>query len=97
MKTILTVIVSLTVAVFLVQPAMASDMPDGAKIFSQKCKMCHALDRKKMGPSLNSMSANAEVLHAVITDGRKRMPKFGKKLSVEQIDALVEFIQAKKL
>ncbi|MDQ7005023.1 MAG: cytochrome c [Ghiorsea sp.] len=97
MKAILTAITSLTVAVFLVQPATASDMPDGAKIFSQKCKMCHAIDKKKVGPAVQAMNADAEVLRTTITDGRKRMPKFGKKLSTEQIDALVEFIQTQKL
>lgn len=88
---------TLAVAAFLAQPALASDMPDGAKIFSQKCKMCHALDRKKVGPAVKMMNADAEVLRTTITDGKKRMPKFGKKLSSEQIDALVLYIQAQKI
>ncbi len=81
---------------FFATPAFSSDAADGAKLFNKKCKMCHAVDKKKVGPAVQSMSADAEVLRAVITHGRKRMPKFGSKLSSEQIDALVAYIQSMK-
>ena len=75
--------------------ALASDAPDGAKLFNKKCKMCHAMDKKKMGPAVNTMNSDAEALRSAITDGKKRMPKFGHKFSADEIDALVMFIQAK--
>ena len=78
------------------QVAIASDMPDGAKIFSKKCKMCHAMDKKKVGPAASAMNSDAEALRFAIANGQKRMPKFGHKLSGEEIDALVVFIQAQK-
>ena len=78
------------------QVGIASDMPDSAKIFSKKCKMCHAMDKKKVGPAVSAMNSDAEALRSAITNGQKRMPKFGHKLSGEEIDALVVFIQAQK-
>lgn len=77
------------------QSALASDI-DGSKLFSSKCKMCHKIDKKKMGPAVKDMSKDPAVLKAVITDGRKMMPTYGKKLSGDQIDALVVFIQSKQ-
>lgn len=73
--------------------ASYADAADGAKLFKSKCKMCHSLDKKKMGPAVKSMVTDAAALHTIITDGRKMMPKFGKKLDAEQIDSLVAYIQ----
>ena len=79
------------------QVGIASDMPDGAKIFSKKCKMCHAIGKRKVGPAVSAMNSDAEALRSAITNGQKRMPQFGHKLSGEEIDALVVFIQAQKI
>jgi mono/diheme cytochrome c family protein len=70
--------------------------PDAAKIFKQKCTMCHAFDRKKVGPAVKDMNKDPAVLKAAITDGRKMMPAFGKKkkLNEAEIDALVKYIQS---
>lgn len=70
--------------------------PDGAKIFSKKCKMCHALDRKKTGPAVKDMNKDAAVLKAMITNGKGMMPGFGKKkkLDAEEIDAVVAYLVA---
>ncbi len=65
---------------------------DAEALFKKRCKMCHALDRKKVGPAVNGMKTDAEVLKKTIINGRKMMPKYGKKLSGEEIDALVAFI-----
>ncbi|WP_038250800.1 c-type cytochrome [Ghiorsea bivora] len=76
------------------QVGMASDMPDGAKIFSKKCKMCHAINKKKVGPAVASMNMDTNMLIETVTNGRKRMPKFGHKLSADEIQAVVAFIQS---
>jgi len=75
------------------QSAMASDI-DAAKLFNKKCKMCHKIDKKKVGPAVNAMITDEAALKAVITDGRKMMPSYGKKFSGEEIDALVAFIKS---
>jgi len=75
-------------------PAIAG--PDAAKIFKKKCKMCHAIDKKKVGPAFKDMNKDPEVLKTTITNGRKMMPKWGSKLSAEEIDAMVAFIQSKQ-
>lgn len=78
-------------------PAMAADaQPDGADIFSKKCTMCHKIDTKKMGPAVKSMNPDTETLRSVIADGRGMMPKYSKKLSAAEIDAVVAYIQAEQ-
>jgi len=66
---------------------------DGAKLFNSKCKMCHAIDSKKVGPAVKAMSTDAGVLRNTIINGRKMMPRFGKRLDAAQVDALVSYIQ----
>jgi len=70
-----------------------ADAADGAKLFSKKCKMCHHVSKKRTGPALKSMVADDAALKATITNGRKMMPKYGKKFDAEQIDALVAYIR----
>jgi mono/diheme cytochrome c family protein len=93
MKKVSYIIAALAALTMMSLPAFADDMPDGAKVFKKKCKMCHAINKKKVGPAVMNMNADAAVLKETITNGRKRMPKFGHKLSEQEIDALVAFLQ----
>lgn len=77
----------------LATPALASDTPDGAKIFKKKCSMCHKVEGKKMGPAVKAMNSDAEVLRSVVAEGKKMMPKFSGKLSAEEIDAVVAYLK----
>ncbi len=74
-------------------PAMAKD---AEAIYKSKCKMCHEFDKKKVGPAFKDMNKDPAVLKATITNGRKMMPKWKGKLSEEEIDAMVKFIQSKQ-
>jgi mono/diheme cytochrome c family protein len=91
-KSILSAVIA-AVALLAAAPAFASDMP-GAQIFKGKCKMCHALDKKKVGPAVKDMNKDPAVLKETITNGRRQMPKFGKKLTAEQIDEVVAYLQS---
>jgi len=73
------------------QVAMADGI-DAEKLYKSKCKMCHKIDGKKMGPGFKQMNSDAVALKEIITNGKKRMPKFNKKFNEEQIDAMVAFI-----
>ena len=75
------------------QAALANDI-DVEKVFSKKCAMCHKVDKKKVGPALKDKNTDAAALKTTIADGRKMMPGFAKKLSGEEIDALVAYIQS---
>ncbi len=94
-----TILASISIAVFAMtsQTAMASDGINAEKIFSKKCKTCHSLTKKKFGPAFKDMNKDSEVLLSAITNGRKSMPKFNKKLSSDEITAMVSFIQAQKV
>ena len=93
MTTIAKIFAAIAVTGLLATPALASDMPDGAKIFKKKCAMCHKMNKKKMGPAVKAMNSDAEVLRSVVAEGRKMMPKFSGKLSAEEIDAVVAYLK----
>jgi len=94
-----TLLASITLAVFAMtsQTAMANDDINAKKIFSKKCKTCHSLTKKKFGPAFKDMNSDSKVLLSAITNGRKSMPKFNKKLSSDEIAAMVSFVQAQKV
>ncbi len=94
MKKTMQIILAASLLGLITSPAMADDMSDGAKLFKKKCKMCHAISKKKVGPAVVNMSADVDILTETITNGRKRMPKFGRKFSAEEIESLVAFIQS---
>ncbi|MCF6236344.1 MAG: cytochrome c [Gammaproteobacteria bacterium] len=72
----------------------AAEQPDAEQLFKQKCSLCHAIDKKKLGPAINTMSNNEEVLRQITTKGKNAMPAYEDKLTGAQIDALVEYLLA---
>jgi mono/diheme cytochrome c family protein len=94
-------------ALFLIQsqtPAMVASTEDGAGLFKAKCVACHGADASgntPMGKNLKIRDLrSAEVqgqsdaqLVKTITDGKGKMPAYGKSLSQEQIHQLVAFIR----
>ena len=71
-------------------------------VYQQNCAKCHgktAEGRFMAGPSLVSEKTTAmspEDLRNIITDGKKRMPKFAGKLAASDIDSLVSQVKAQK-
>jgi cytochrome c553 len=69
-------------------------------VFLRDCAKCHgktAEGRHFGGPSLRSnkvTAASVDDLRAMITNGKGRMPRYGAKLSADEIDKLVEQIKA---
>ncbi|HEY4979598.1 MAG TPA: cytochrome c [Candidatus Acidoferrum sp.] len=69
-------------------------------VYQKECAKCHgktAEGRHFAGPSLineKTAAASSEDLRKIITDGKGHMPKFAGKLSAEEIDTLVQQIQA---
>ena len=82
----------------LAQNAPAS-LTDNA-VYKRDCAKCHgktAEGRHFGGPSLVSektAAMSADDLRNMITNGKGRMPKFAGKLTPEEIDTLVQQIQA---
>jgi mono/diheme cytochrome c family protein len=69
-------------------------------IFQKNCMKCHgenAQGKFLHGPSLVSKKVNAapmDDLRNIVTNGKGHMPKFGSKLSPEEISTLVEQVKA---
>lgn len=93
-KTVFSAIVA-AAALLASSAACAADMP-GEAIFKQRCSACHAIDHKKVGPAVKTMSKDAAVLKQFITHGRGMMPKFGGRLSAEQIDQVIAYLQSQQ-
>jgi len=87
-----TYLILAAIACFGLSSQVAMAEVNAEKLYKGKCKMCHKVDGKKMGPGFKQMNNDAVVLKDIITNGKKRMPKFSSKLNEEQIDAMVAYI-----
>ena len=77
---------------------------DGGEIYKSKCERCHGADgqshtfegRMTKAPVLSdpkvSALADADLI-AVVKDGKKKMPSFRKKLTDDQIAAVVAYMR----
>lgn len=96
-------VVALVVALALASMAVAAGPELGKQVYAKKCASCHGADGKgnaKMAsmlkvtiPDLTAAAAakpEAEVRKAVV-EGKKPMPSFGKSLSKDEIDAVVQY------
>jgi mono/diheme cytochrome c family protein len=86
-------------------PGCLRAQTDAEKIYKTNCVVCHAPDGSGSSPSGKALKAedlrsdvvqkksDAE-LTAAITNGKGKMPAFGKKLKPDQIAQLVAYIRA---
>ena len=93
-------LLTLTLAVCLTRAAQADEGLTANAVYQKNCAKCHgknATGRHFGGPALVSekvAAASADELKSKIADGKGRMPKFAAKLKPEEIDLLVQEIQA---
>jgi cytochrome c6 len=82
----------------------ASELRDAATIFRSECASCHGNNghptlkgKLKGAPNLSSdhwqESASDEHIFNAISNGKKKMPAFGKKLSQAEIESLVAYVR----
>ncbi|MFB3917892.1 MAG: cytochrome c [Terriglobales bacterium] len=76
----------------------------GRHIFDRQCGLCHEAysSHARKGPSLqglfkkpymnNGMPANDERVREIVVYGRAKMPGFGRVLSSQQIDQVMEYL-----
>lgn len=89
--------------------ASGADLSGSQKLFEAKCSQCHGKDAKgvakmakvlKVDPAaVDLTSADAAKLSAadmelIVTNGKKKMPKFKGKLTEDQIKAVVEYARS---
>jgi mono/diheme cytochrome c family protein len=90
------------VVLMLAGSAVAQD--SGAEIYKAKCEHCHGVDglshtfAGKMSGAAQLTSPMAVQMQdadlvAVVTNGKKHMPAFGKKLTADQIEAVVGYVR----
>jgi cytochrome c6 len=96
--------IAVAAALTATSTAVAADLELGKKVFGQKCAACHAPDGKgnqkmsemlktKIGDLSTSTKSDADMLQ-LVTDGKKPMPAFGKALSKEEMNAVVQYAKS---
>jgi cytochrome c6 len=82
------------------QPAMASDLANGAKVFGANCAACHigggnavngAKTLKKADLEKYEM-ASLDAIKTQVTKGKNAMPSFNGRLSAEQIEDVAAYV-----
>jgi cytochrome c6 len=101
MKRQVTFALVLSLVVLLATPLFAAD---GAALYKTNCNTCHGatgegdtpagkmMKAKPLGGAEIQKATDAELL-ASITNGKNKMPAFGKKLSADDIKAVVTYIR----
>ena len=93
-----------TLCCLVLSPALYAQS-DAAKIYKTNCVLCHGADGSGDNPTGKAMHAkdlrSEEVqkqsdpeLAEVITNGRGKMPAFGKKIKPDDVTKLVAYIRA---
>jgi cytochrome c6 len=88
----------------LALPASLRAQSDADKLYKTNCLLCHAADGSGSSPTGKALKAkdlkSAEVqsvsdadITTLITNGKGKMPAFGKKLKAEDIAALVVYVR----
>jgi cytochrome c6 len=84
-----------------VSVSRAQDAASGEKTFKAKCASCHGADGKGKAALKTQDLASAEVqkmsdaeLTTITTDGKGKMPAYGKSLKPDQIKDLVAYIRS---
>jgi cytochrome c6 len=101
MKKAVIFIVLIAIVFALATPAIAQSAADNYKA---KCKMCHGEDgtaATPMGKNMNIPSfkdptvvkMTDQQLNDIIANGKGKMPKYGDKLTKDQVGDLVKFIR----
>jgi len=100
--------VVLVVSVMALMPALpASAAADGAALYKKSCTSCHGANGSGETPAGKAMKVRdlrvAEVqkqtdleLTKVISGGKGKMPGYGKKMSVADIQALIAHVRTLK-
>lgn len=68
---------------------------DVEALYKNNCLSCHGEElRGRMGPNLQQVGAKLaeDEIHDIIRDGKRGMPRFGKKLDEQQIESLAKWL-----
>ena len=106
-----TLFVILTLAVLLPAAESKAHLAVGRDLFRENCAVCHDIDKdkahsRKFGPSLNHLFKNETLplshgkpsrayVEVRIKFGGAIMPAFGKRLTQDEINTLIDYIDSK--
>lgn len=72
-------------------------VPEGRKIYESKCAKCHGENgtRGLLGAkNLQISKLNDNDLYTIISEGKRKMPSWKKKLTTEQIHLVITYIKS---
>lgn len=81
-------------------PAFASDLTDGAKVFSANCAACHVGGGNLVNGAKTLQKADLEkyemasldAIKTQVTNGKNAMPSFSGRLTPDQIDNVAAYV-----
>ncbi len=96
-----------TLALALMLGAYANAQDDPAALYKSKCQVCHGADGKGDTPAGKKLGTtdfhspevaktSDTVLFDITKKGKEKMPAYDKKLTDDQIKALIKYIRAMK-
>ena len=99
------IVVAVPLALALAGTAVAADLALGKKVFESKCASCPGADGKgnaKMAgmlkvtiPDLRGAAGMTDAeLTKLVSEGRKPMPSFAKRLSEEEMSAVISYAKS---
>ncbi len=77
-------------------PLSANEAVKVESLFKNKCSLCHAVDKKRLGPAIKTMSDDRSLLRKTIINGKNAMPAYGDTLEDSDITALVDYLLTQK-
>lgn len=88
------------VTIFVVTPAMAADLSNGAKVFSANCAACHAGGNNVVNATKTLKKSDLEkyemasldAIQTQVINGKNTMPAFGGRLTAEQIGDVAAYV-----
>jgi cytochrome c6 len=93
--------VTIVAVTFLLSTHAKADAAAAEATYKTKCAGCHGADGKGKAALKTQDFASADVqkmsdadLTAAITDGKGKMPAYGKSLKPDQVKDLVEYVRA---
>lgn len=94
------VLFMMAISLMGIPPAIAGNLPDGAKLFTVHCAGCHAnggnIIRRGKTLKLKALAKNhrdtQEAIAELITQGKNPMPAYNDRLSVPEIEAVAAYV-----
>jgi cytochrome c6 len=82
---------------FFCQGFQGKESINGKQLYDKKCKKCHGADGTKgafKATNLQASMIEKNIIFAVLTTGRNKMPSFSKSLDPNEMTAVADYVMS---